>query len=124
MATTEERMQVLKLIEGGQISAKEGAKLLQALGDAPQPEEPVSKGVKGRWLRVQVTDLTTNKTRVNMTIPLSLVDVGIKMGSRFVPDMEDAGLEDLRVAITGGVVGKVLDVEDGDDNERVQIFVE
>ena len=124
MATAEERMQILKLIEAGQISAKEGAKLLQALGDAPQAEDQARKEAKGRWLRVQVTDLSNDKTKVNITIPISLVDVGMKMGARFVPDMEAGSLDDLRDAITQGVVGKVLDIEDGDDEERVQIFVE
>jgi hypothetical protein len=124
MVTTEERMQILKLIEAGQISAEEGARLLQALGDSPQAEDAPKRELKGRWLRVQVTDLNTGKTKVNITIPLSLVNVGMKMGARFVPDMEASSLDALRDAITQGVVGKVLDVEDGEDQERVQIFVE
>ena len=37
MATTEERMKILKMIDEGKISAEEGAKLLSALSDKPEP---------------------------------------------------------------------------------------
>lgn len=123
MATSEERMQILKLIESGQISAEEGARLLQAMGDAPREAEP-AKEVKGRWFRVRVTDLQTGKSKANVTIPLSLVDVGMKLGARFAPGIEMVEMEELRAAITQGVIGKLLDVEDEEDGERVEIFVE
>jgi len=123
MTTSEERMQILKLIESGQISAKEGAKLLRALGDTPSEAEP-AREVRGRWFRVRVTDLQTGKSKANVTIPLSLVDVGMKLGARFAPGVEAVEMEDLRAAITQGVIGKLLDVEDEEDGERVEIFVE
>ena len=37
MATTEERMKILKMIEEGKVSAEEGAKLLSALASANRP---------------------------------------------------------------------------------------
>lgn len=123
MTTTEERMQILKLIEAGQISAKEGEKLLRALGDISPGEGP-SREAKGRWFRVRVTDLSSGKSKVNITIPLSLVNVGMKMGARFAPDLEAASIEDLRAAINEGVIGKVFEAEDDEDGERVEIFVE
>ena len=123
MTTSEERMQILKLIESGQISAKEGAKLLRAMGDAPREAEP-AKEIKGRWFRVRVTDLQTGKSKANVTIPLSLVSVGMKMGARFAPGVEAVDMEDLRAAITQGMIGKLFDIEDEEDGERVEIFVE
>ena len=46
MATTEERMQILKMIEEGKISAGDGAELLRAL-DQRQPQ-PCGRPVKRR----------------------------------------------------------------------------
>jgi hypothetical protein len=129
MATAEERMQILKMIEAKQITAEEGAKLLTALGEkdknnnasGPQP----SPATSGRWFRVRVTDLKTGRRKVNVNIPLGLVDVGLKMGAKFAP----AGLEGLDVnqiltAMKSGTQGKVVDVEDEEDGEHVEVFIE
>lgn len=125
MVTPEERMQVLKLIESGQISAEEGAKLLEALGDAPRGESDApAKATKGRWFRVRVTDLQTGNKKVNITIPLALVDVGVKLGARLVPEVDTFDMDELRQTITSGIVGKVVDIEDEEDRERVEIFIE
>lgn len=40
MATADERMQILRMIENRQISAEEGARLLAALEDKPAAELP------------------------------------------------------------------------------------
>ncbi len=42
MSTSDERIQVLKMIEEGKIDADEGASLLKALGDKPRgfPTDP------------------------------------------------------------------------------------
>jgi len=90
MTTVEERMQILKMIEEGKISAEEGAKLLQALAGKSEKRRTSSTlaGSEARWLRVRVTDLDTGRNTVNVNIPMSLVTVGLKMGARFAPDVE------------------------------------
>jgi len=123
MISPEERMQVLKMIEAGKITAEEGAKLLAVLGDAPENGE-VEKSQKGQRFRILVTDAKTGKQKVNVTIPLSLVIVGMRMGARFAPGVEATDLEDLQIAIARGHVGKVMDVQDQEEGERVEIFVE
>ena len=125
MTTVEERMQILKMIEGSQITAEEGAQLLEALkGEDRQEEErwPGSRGTAPRRLRVRVTDLETGQHKVNINLPWSLVSVGAKMGARFAPAEID--LEEVAEAIQSGNKGKIMDVEDVEDNERVEIFVE
>jgi len=125
MATVEERMQILKMIEEGKISAEEGAKLLQAL--AGKNEKRRSTGGAGdepRWLRVRVTDLDSGRNKVNVNIPMSLVNVGIKMGARFAPNIEGLDYEEISQAIKAGAQGKIVDVVDEEDGERVEIFIE
>ena len=123
MTTSEERMRILKMIEEKQITAEEGAKLLEALratGDTAQREE----AAKARWLRVRVTDRSSGKLKVNVNIPVGLVDVGLKMGARFAPEMNGMDLSAIQTAIKGGMQGRIIEVDDEADNERVEVFVE
>ena len=124
MTTVEERMQILKMIEEGKISAEEGAKLLQALSAGKsEPRRPA--GEEPRWFRVRVTDLETGKSKVNVNIPMRLVNVGIKMGARFAPKgIEGLNFEEISEAIKAGAQGKIVDVVDEEDGERVEIFIE
>ncbi len=123
MALHEERMQILNMIQNGQLSPEEGAKLLAALKGADK-EQTVVEGAKPRWFRVRVTDLKTGKHKVNVNIPMALVNVGIKMGARFVPEAEGVDFEEIAKAIRSGAQGKILDIEDEEDKERIEIFVE
>lgn len=123
MSLAEERMQILNMIQNGQITADEGAKLLSAL-KASRKESTSIESARPRWFRLRVSDLKTGKNKVAMNIPMALVDVGIKMGARFVPDTGEVDLEEIREALRGGQQGKILDVEDVEDEERIEIFVE
>jgi len=130
MASAEERLQILKMIQEGKITAEEGAKLLQALSGSsksagrPAPPPPGMGGADPRWFRVRVTDLHTGKNKVNVNIPMGLVNVGLRMGARFAPNVEGVNYDDIMTAIRGGASGKVMDVTDEESGERVEIFVE
>ena len=123
MTMHNERMQILSMIQSGQISAEEGARLLAALKSGGKEARATDVG-QPRWFRVRITDLKSGKSKVNVNIPMTLVNVGIKMGARFVPDAEGVNYEALAEAIRGGAQGKVIDVEDEEREERVEIFVE
>jgi hypothetical protein len=127
MATSDERLKILKMVEQGMISAEDGARLLEALGSAEQARiaPPNDSGAGSpRWFRVRVTDLSSGKHKVNVNIPMGLVNVGLKMGARFAPEMEGIDIERLTQLIRSGATGKLVEVEDVEDGERVEIFVE
>lgn len=125
MATVEERMKILKMVEEGKISAADGAQLLAALSDSRKPPAPPAPpGGPARWFRVRVTDLKTGKPKVNVNIPMGLVDVGIKMGARFAPNLDSEQMTLLTEALRSGAVGKIVEATDEEDGERVEIFVE
>jgi hypothetical protein len=127
MATAEERLQILKMIEDGKISAADGAELLRAIGREKSPAstvEPLKGASNPRWFRVRVTDLSSGRNKVNVNIPFGLVNVGLKMGARFAPEMEGVDFEEIMEAVRSGQQGKVLDVTDDESGERVEIFVE
>ena len=123
MASTEERLQILRMIEKGSITAKEGQKLLDALG-ARQSGSGDPSGSQARWIRIRVSNGITGKSRINVNLPIQLVDMGLKVAARFAPEMEDLDIEGLRQTIRSGIRGKLLEVDDEDENEHVEIFVE
>ena len=126
MATSEERMQILKMIEAGTISASEGSELLRALEQDKnsQPSTPLKGPSEPRWFRVRITDTKTGKNKVNVNIPMGLVNVGMKMGARFSPELEGMDFDEITELVKSGAQGKVLDVLDEEEGERVEIFIE
>ncbi|MEN8173275.1 MAG: hypothetical protein ABFS03_10395 [Chloroflexota bacterium] len=129
MATTEERMKILKMIQEGKISADEGAQLLKALGTSDKKTHPGPRRKPrpggGRWLRVRVSDTRSGKSKVNVNLPLSLIDAGLNIASQFTPDVE---MDELAIAVSDavedGLIGKIVDVMDDEDGEHIEIFIE
>jgi hypothetical protein len=133
MATEEERIKVLKMIQEGTISAEQGLQLLEALDEGVKrankgrpvpPTSPAHSARSGRWFRVLITDTNSGKTRVNVRLPISMVNAGIKMGARFAPEIEGLDTEQLMSALNAGETGKIVDVYDNEDGEHVEVFIE
>jgi len=123
----EERLQVLKMIQEGIITPEEGSRLLAAMGDrtppAPKvPEVPVRErpAYSPRWLRIKISDKRNESAKVNITIPLPLLDWGLRIAE------ESAGvnLSAVREVIRNGAEGKIIEVEDSASEGRVEISVE
>ncbi len=125
MATNEERMKILKMIDEGKITAEEGAKLLGALKDTRKAQRPVpAMGGNRGTLRVRVTDMVTGKTKVNINLPVGLMDAAMRIGSQYAPEIQDLDLESLLSEIRSGASGKIVEVTDEEDGEHVEIFIE
>lgn len=144
MTTTEERMKILRMLQEGQLSADAAAQLLQAVEEEPSrtsatdtppagetstpasltQSSAVSSGRRPRWLMVRVTDTETGRPRVNVRLPISLLSVGLKLGSRFSPQIEGLDFDELMRAIDSGETGAFVDVVDEEDGEHVEVFLE
>ena len=140
MATTEERMKILQMVQEGKITPEDAAQLLEAIsagsaasapprragtpGEASGPEGPQGLGRKPRFLRVRVTDTDSGRPRVNVRLPISMVSVGLKMGSRFAPQVEGLDADQLMQIIESGELGQIVDVVDENDGEHVEVFLE
>jgi hypothetical protein len=126
MVTSEERMRILRMIQEGKITAEEGSKLLAALRESrKEPHPPLTPGRFNKgWLRVRVTDMATNRAKVNVNLPLSLMDAGLKIGAQYAPELAGIDLTQFIEDIKGGAQGKIIDVIDEEDGEHVEIFVE
>jgi len=125
MASVEERMKILKMIEEGKLSAEEGTKLLAALSERrPGPPRPPGGPGPARWLRIRVTDTRSGRSKASVQIPLALVDAGLKIGAHFAPEVQGVDMSNVMEALRAGVTGKIIDVTDEEDGEHVEIYVE
>ncbi len=123
MATTEERMRILKMIQEGKITAEEGAKLLSALRESRKEPRPpsISRSGKG-WLRVRITDMASGRPKINVNLPLGLVDAGMNIAAQFAPNID---FDEIANAIrAGGMEGKIVDVVDEEDGEHIEVFID
>lgn len=125
MATSEERMKILQMIQEGKITAEDGAKLLAAISEAPKNRRSriVSRTRDSRFMRVRVTDTASGKTKVSVNLPLGLVDAGLNIASNFIPDMGADAADEISAAINEGLTGKIVDVMD-EDGEHIEIYIE
>ncbi len=128
MVANEERLKVLKMIQEGKLTPDEGMELLDMLdeqtGAASSAKTESTPMTGGRFMRIRVTDLNTNKVRANIRLPLSLVKAGVKMGTRFSTDLHGFDVEQFEAFINAGEIGHMLDLEDVNNNSHVEIYIE
>lgn len=134
MVTSEERLKILNLVQQGKITPREGIRLLEALDKSrapqpsfpPPPPPPPPTFMPGgpRWLRVRVTDTVSGKTRVNVRLPVTVLNAGVKIGARFSPEIKQEQMGEILDAIRAGEVGQVVDVYNDEDGEHVEVLLE
>ncbi len=127
MKATDERMMILKMIEEGTISADEGARLLSSIDrSAERTPGKIAYHGKGssKWFRVRVTDTKTGKSKATVSLPLALMDWGLRVGAQFAPEVGNIDLGELSDILSQGLDGKIIDVLDEEDGEHVEIFID
>lgn len=137
------RSEILAQLASGQISADQAAEQLRgpaapasstsaaapAAEDRPAaPQPPLtpeqSAALANHWLRIRVSDLQSGRQKVAVNLPLTWLSVGLRIGARFSPEVAGLDANELLAMLQSGGGGQVVDVEDSDDGERVQIFIE
>ncbi len=126
----EEIRKILKMVEEKKITAEEAEKLI----DMIEPEntgltqyDSSANGNYEKFLRVKVVENGANK--VNVNIPLSLIEVGLKLGTQvgaqFEPKLEalkNIDFNEVIQSIKNGAQGKLVEI--GDDETYVSVVVE
>ncbi len=130
---SEERKRILRMVAEGKLTPEEADELLAALESQERGEErevsysyefKAGTSRRPRWLRVQVTDTRTGKTRVNVNVPFKLVELGSKLGGRWVGDIGGVSIDEILAAVAEGENGKIVEVEDEESGEHVVVYVE
>ncbi len=109
--------------QSGKVTATQAAQLLDTL-EVEREHTGASVHGRKRIVRVRVTNLASNRQKFNVTVPIGLINVGLRLGTRLVPQVSGSALEDLLRAIESGTTGRLLDLQDLEEGERVEIFAE
>ena len=109
------------MVQAGKITADEAARLLEALRD--QMGDVQKRRRKPRWVRIRVTDTDAERVRVNLTLPVGVVRAGLRAGGS-IAGMEGLDTSKLEDMLNRGEIGHILDMQDIEDGERVEIFIE
>jgi hypothetical protein len=85
----------------------------------------VSDGAPGaHLLRVRITDVASGRATVNVTIPVSLVGVGRRLGARLVPAHAATVIDQVTAAIALARPGPVARVDDAAHGETIELSLE
>ena len=122
---SDEKMQILKMVEESKINAQEAMELMSALEGNQDNIKPKNDA---KWLKVRIKT-KDDKDKVNVNIPISLVDVGLRLATAYAPDLKKSGFDKIDVesiieAVQNGAEGKIVDVEDEENQTKVKVYVE
>jgi polyhydroxyalkanoate synthesis regulator phasin len=121
--STDERNRILNMIESGQITAAQAAQLLDTL--LPNYEQSGGQ-VEKRTVRIWMTDMSTNRRKMNITatMPVYLVSMSLRLLARLVAQLNDSTIQNVIRALERGTTGRLLDVQDLEEGKRLEVFVE
>jgi hypothetical protein len=144
---TEQRMEVLRLVEEGVITPDEALELMEGLEEGEQIHRTSSPGVldritatflKGSELagdanrsepfraqrrqRLHILVNDGERNRVDVWLPVTLIDTGWNLVERFIPDAFDRRAANaLRNALLHGSSGTIIDIKDGRQSIKVSL---
>lgn len=124
----EEQLKILKMIEEGTITAEEGNKLLFTIEECKGKIDVEKTGSSAKWLRIKViSNEKGGKNKVNVNVPIALVETGLKIGKSFDKDLEesmkDIDIQEILELIKSGAEGKIVEVET-EEGDTVEVYVE
>ena len=125
----DEKIRILKMIEEGKITSAEGEKLLSAIDEKSTKIEKQKIDGAPKWLKIRVfeVDEKGKKTKVNVNVPIAIVETGLKIGQGFDENLDSAlngvDFNDIMEMIRNGAEGKIVDIET-DEGETVEIYIE
>ena len=123
VTSTDERNRILDMIESGQITAAQAAQLLDTL---VTKSEQYEGQMQNRTVRIWMTDMTTNRRKMNVTatIPVYLVSTSLRLLARVLSQLNDGTIQNVIRALEEGTTGRLLDLQDLEEGKRLEIYVE
>lgn len=124
----DERMQILRMVEEGKVSAEEASKLLEAVGSGAPAGGKVGEPTRrrNRMLRIHVRE--GEGTKVNVNVPLDLARIALQFIPTAALKTESGGslldVEEIMRLLEEGIEGKIVDVVEESSNTRVEVLVE
>lgn len=80
----------------------------------------------GPWVHIRVKNDRPGEHNINLSVPLDLGVVAVRVAEPFVPQMRHTGLDDVIVSLKDNMKKDqpvIIDVNDDEDGEHVQVIV-
>jgi MFS family permease len=125
-AAVDRRLRIIQQVEEGAITAEEGARQLDGVGPgiwSRLSPHSAHETPNPRKLRIRLSDLDSGAMKVDLRLPLGLVNTVLYLGGQLSPDLEDSHVVRLRelVAAADAAAGpRRLDTSD----ERLEVDLE
>lgn len=122
---SEERLQILKMLEKGTIDAEEANKLLSTLEQRDTAfKKPKTSGKKPKFIKILVEE--NGEEKVNISIPMLLAKTALKImpkKAKAQMEEENMNLDEILSKINDeSTTGKIVDIND--DGDHVSISLE
>ena len=143
--SSEERKDILRKLSSGEITVADASFMLNGTDyphvekkadTIPDPDqriritkEELSDSYESRierrprWFHIRVNDLKSGKNRVAVNIPLRLINMGLKIGQRFAPELNDFDWQEIDSQLSQES-SVLIDVTDESGGEHVLIYVD
>lgn len=136
MNTNDERLRILTLVKAGRIDINEAIDMLHNLDKRESTPHQTDQGPVSpskdtpRLLRILKTDSFSQKTLVDLSVPIDLVRAGMRVGANFYLDLAGLNSEQLDMLLDepsafsryhGDVI---LDFEDEKTNEHLVLLLQ
>jgi hypothetical protein len=76
------------------------------------------------YLRVDVHRLHDDKRQVHVRVPLRIVELGLAMGSKYAPELNNFDLKEIVEELHEIGEGTIVEFEDVNDNQHVLVWIE
>lgn len=110
-----ERQKILDMIDQGTITAADGARLLECLGESQEKESEMAhetaRRMKGKRLRILVTGREEGKKlNVDVKVPLVLARYADNIIQNVVPEKAQNGIKEKGIDLKGLNLSEIVDV--------------
>ena len=108
---------ILESLERGEINSEAA---IQEINN--QREQSGEK--QTHYLKINVNRLHDNQPRVNVRIPLRMLEFGLAFGSRYAPELSELNLDEIVEDLQAMSNGTIVEVQDIMDDEHVLVSIE
>ncbi len=99
----DQRLRIMERLEEGEISAESASQMLESLGQGAWARlAPHEAPTEPRKMRIRVSDLNTGLMKVDLRLPVGLVNTVMYVGGMLSPDLDESATDRLREMIARG----------------------
>jgi MFS family permease len=119
------RLKIMEMVEEGHVSAEEAAIKLAGVSDKPWGRlAPGGEQVGLRHMRIRVNDLSSNTMKVDLRLPLGLVNVALDAGSQLSSTLDHLEDQKLKEAISSGGIQGATSSSEKENSQQIEIIIE